>query len=124
MGRKQIATITQDVIDALGLDCAHGTPIYLGDSNIKHMKQSHPADYEKYAPHMEEILNTPEYIGINPTDDSIEYVREYMDEDAEYVKVAVRVSVSGNYYARSLYTLRPARVRNFIAKGTLKDLRT
>ena len=124
MSREQIAVITQEVIEALGLDCSPSTPIYLGDYNIEHMKESHPADYNKYERHIEEILNKPEYVGFNPTDESIEYVREYKDKNAEYVKVAVRVSLSGDYYARSLYTLRPARVESFIKKGTLKDLRT
>lgn len=124
MSREQIAVITQEVIDALGLDCSPSTPIYLGDYNIEHMKESHPADYNKHERHIEEILNNPEYVGINPTDESIEYVREYKNENAEYVKVAVRVALSGDYYARSLYSLRPARVESFIKKGTLKDLRT
>ena len=46
---------------------------------------------------------------------------EYFIND-EYVKVAVRVSASNTYYARSLYILNPNRVKNFIAKGTLKKL--
>ena len=37
----------------------------------------------------------------------------------EYVKVAVRISSSGIFYARSLYVLNSNRVKNFINKGTL-----
>ena len=65
------------------------------------------------------ILATPDYVGQNPTDGSIEYVKEFLLA-GEYVKVAVRLSQSDRYYARSLYVLNNNRVRNYIAKGTLK----
>ena len=42
--------------------------------------------------------------------------------DDEFVKVAVRLSGGGALYARSLYILKPNRVKNFIAKGTLKKV--
>ena len=120
---QPIAAVTAEVINALGLDCEADAPIYLGRSNIEHMKESHPEDYEKYSGYIAEILNAPEYVGQNPSDGSIEYVREYKSEQGEFVKVAVRVSHSGRYYARSLYVLRPSRVQNFIRKGTLKPLK-
>lgn len=37
----------------------------------------------------------------------------------KYVKVAVRISSSGIFYARYLYVLNSNRVKNFINKGTL-----
>lgn len=37
----------------------------------------------------------------------------------KYVKVAVRISSSEIFYARSLYVLNSNRVKNFINKGTL-----
>ncbi|WP_037353771.1 PBECR2 nuclease fold domain-containing protein [Selenomonas sp. FC4001] len=119
---KPIAHISKKVIDALGLDITENTPIYLGESNIKHMKQRHFADYDEYGDVIADILNQPEYVGKNPKDDSIEYVREYKRTNDEFVKVAVRISLKGRYYARSLYVLSANRVRNFIRKGTLKDL--
>jgi hypothetical protein len=122
MKKAPIATITENVIRALKLDCEAGVPIYLGKSNIEHMEQSHPEAYAKYSKNISEILNKPEYVGLNPSDGSIEYVKEYRAEQGEFVKVAVRVSLSGRYYARSLYVLNPNRVRNFVRKGTLKHL--
>jgi len=62
-------------------------------------------------------------VGMNPKDGSIEYVREFL-LDGEFVKVAVRVSGSGNLYARSLYVLNRQRVHNFIQSGTLKKVLT
>ncbi|SHK39512.1 hypothetical protein SAMN05216582_103103 [Selenomonas ruminantium] len=119
---KPIAHFSKSVIDALGLDVAENTPIFIGESNIKHMKQSHPGDYDKYGEFKEDILKNPDYVGRNPKDDSIEFVREYRIDNDDFVKVAVRISLKGRYYARSLYVLNANRVRNFIKKGTLKDL--
>lgn len=53
--------------------------------------------------------------------DSIEFTKEYFI-NGEYAKVAVRVSSSNIYYARSMYILNPHRIKNFIAKGTLKKV--
>lgn len=116
---KVVGTISDRVSHVLGLNIETGTPIYLGESNIQHMLQRHPADYQKYGDKIPEILANPDYVGTNPTDSSIEYVKEFLINH-EYVKVAVRISGTGKYFARSLYVLNKNRVRNFIEKGTLK----
>ncbi len=103
----------------LGLTVTGDRNIYISATNIAHMTSSHPADYAKYGGQIQTILAAPDYVGQNPKDGSIEYVKEYR-VDNEFVKVAVRVSGSGRYYARSLYILNNNRVKNYIAKGTLK----
>lgn len=60
------------------------------------MKKSHPADFAKYGADLKTILAAPDYVGQNPTDGSIEYVKEYVI-NGEYVKVAVRIAGSGRY---------------------------
>lgn len=121
MDIKQVGTISKKVIDCLKLPIAVNTPILLGPTNINHMKSNHPNDYHKYGSHIQSILNNPDYIRSNPKDNSIEYVKEFKINN-EYVKVAVRISNSGQWYARSLYTLNNSRVANFIKKGTLIKL--
>lgn len=83
------------------------------------MQSSHPADFAKYGTEIINILAYPDYVGQNPSDGSIEYVKEFL-KDGEYVKVAVRLSQADRFYARSLYILNNSRVKNYIAKGTLK----
>lgn len=117
--QRTVGEISDQVIQLLGLNENAGTPIYLGETNVQHMMQKHPVDYLKYGDRIPEILSVPDYVGMNPKDGSIEYVKEFIIE-GEYVKVAVRISGTGKYYARSLYVLNPNRVHNFIAKGTLK----
>ena len=119
--RQQIGKLNKNVIQLLGLSVPCNTPIYISDTNILHMQTSHPADYQKYGNDIRTILKFPDYVGINPKDNSIEFANEYVI-NGEYVKVAVRVSASNIYYARSLYVLNPIRVKNYIAKGYLKKL--
>jgi len=72
------------------------------------MDVSSSCEYAKYGIHIRNIINTPDYIGINPGDSSIEYIKDFTI-DNEYVKVAVRVSQSGKYFTRSLFTRNRAR---------------
>lgn len=119
---NQVGTITEEIIDILGItNIKPNTPILLGDTNIQHMKSSHPEDYQKYSSHIINILASPDYVGINKKDNSIEYVKEFK-VDNNFVKVAVRISLNGNVFARSIYVLNKNRVNNFINKGTLKKV--
>ena len=116
---KQVGILCQRVIDLLGLSMTEGQSILLGESNVAHMVSRHPADYAKYGQYIPAILSAPDYVGENPTDGSIEYVKDFQI-NGEFVKVAVRLSGGGTLYARSLYVLNHNRVINFIQKGTLK----
>ncbi len=119
MKAQQIGTFQANVIAALGLSVAPGTPIYLGKSNIAHMLAKHSEDYAKYGDQISIILNSPDYIRTNSKDGSVEYVKEFQI-NGEFVKVAVRVTGAGTWFVRSLYVLNNNRVQNFINKGTLK----
>lgn len=119
--KTKIGNFSAHIIEILELDIPVGTPIYIADSNIKHMKTSHPDDFKKYGAELNNIIASPDYVGKNAKDDSIEFTKEFCI-NGEFVKVAVRVSTRNIYYARSLYVLNPNRDKNFIAKGTLKKL--
>lgn len=116
--KRQIGQFSSHIIELLNLNIKAGTPIYISDTNLEHMKSSHPEDFIKYGNDIEFIIANPDYVGKNMKDDSIEFTKEYLI-DGEFVKVAVRVSSSGIFYARSMYILNSNRVKNFIQKGTL-----
>ena len=118
---QEVGKLSARVISLLGSSLKVGQPIYLGPGNIAHMQNRHPADYAKYGQYIPLILSQPDYVGENPKDGSIEYVKDFQI-NGEYVKVAVRLSGGGTLYARSLYVLNPNRVHNFIQKGTLKKV--
>lgn len=118
---KRIGVLSDKIINLLNISYIADNKIYIGDSNIEHMKKSHPLDYLKYKDEIPNILANPDYVGINKKDNSIEYVKEYKIND-DFVKVAVRVSNNNKLYARSLYILNKKRVQSFIEKGTLKKI--
>ena len=113
---KQVGVITAQVIRILGLSIEADTPIFLGDSNIAHMKSEHETDYWLYGELIEEIIMSPTYVGYRKG--SIEYIKELSD----FVKVAVRVSSDNIYFARTLYSLNPDKVEKMVAKGNLYPL--
>jgi len=121
MINPKLGEISEEIASLLELDCASGAEIYIGRANIDHMKNRHKEDYAKYGMYISDILDEPDYVGINPKDNSIEFVKKF-PADNDYVKVAVRASGGGKYFARSLYILNPSRVNNFLANGTLKPL--
>lgn len=114
-----VGEVTEDIARLLGITLPADSAIYFGPGNLDHMKKRHPDDFSRYGSQLVNILAAPDYVGQNPTDGSIEFVKEFLLA-GEYVKVAVRLSQSDRFYARSLYVLNNNRVKNFIAKGTLK----
>lgn len=117
-GVKQIGKISQGVIDLLGLQLAYDTPILIGRANVEHIKNRHPYEYDKYYCDIEHILEKPDYVGRNPNDESIIFVKEYQ-VDAEYIRVAVKVTANNKCYAKTLHLLSTCNVERYIEKGTL-----
>ena len=66
MDKRKIGSFSQEVIELLELKINTGTPIYIGTSNIEHIKIRHPYEYEKYFPYISDIISTPNYVGKIP----------------------------------------------------------
>ena len=118
-----IAYITQPVISALNLDIPANTPVFIGDTNIEHIKKRHPYEYEKYFSDISSIINLPDYVGLNPKDGSMLFVKLYRIND-EYIRVAVKISSSGKCYVKTLHLLSTCNAERYLEKGTLKKLDT
>ena len=117
-----IGHFSKTVIETLDLhNIPAGTPIFIGESNVEHIKSRHPYEYEKYFCDIRGIIKNPDFVGINPSDSSIAFVKEYLIA-SEYVKVAVRITGGGTYFAKSLHSLSTYNAERYIAKGTLKKL--
>jgi len=96
-----------------------GTPIFVGDSNIKHMKDDHAEDFAKYADLLEAILATPDFLAKHPKNDSVEYIKVF---EPDHVLVAVRVSSAGVLYARTLFVMNDEKVKTYKEHGFMKPL--
>ena len=117
MDKQKIGSFSQKVIELLQLDITVGTPIYIGSSNVEHIKSRHPYEYDKYFPYISDIISTPDYVGRNPSDKSISFVKFYQMGE-EYVRVAVRVTTNGTAFAKTLHLLSTANAEKYIEKGT------
>jgi hypothetical protein len=116
-----VGYITQEIIDILNLDIKNNTPIYIGDSNIEHIKNRHRYEFDKYFNDIEIILNSPDYIGLNPKDGSILYVKLYKI-NGEYIRIAVKITSHGMCFAKTLHLLSTCNAERYIEKGTLIKL--
>lgn len=121
MEKQKIGSFSQEVIELLELNIIAGTPIYIGPSNIEHIKSRHPYEYEKYFPYISDIISAPSYVGRNPADQSITFVK-FFQTGEEYVRVAVRVTTNGTAFAKTLHLLSTVNAERYIEKGTLKTL--
>ena len=117
MATRQVGTIDEKTIMLLGLDITPGTPILLGESNITHMRESHPEAYEKYFSNLEAILSAPDYVNLNPKDGSIKYIKT-LDE---HVVIGVRVSTKGKAFARTIFTIEEWKFNQYADGGYLKE---
>jgi len=122
MNQKRIVGfISAAVIETLGETgrAYHaGDEIYIGDSNIDHMKRRHLSDYLKYHDKISIIISEPDFLGINDDDGSLEYVKVF----SEHVKLAVRVAGDDKLYVRAMYAVLKSRTEYFIKTGRLKPL--
>ncbi|MCD7743733.1 MAG: hypothetical protein LUI13_00295 [Lachnospiraceae bacterium] len=118
---KPIAYISKKVIEILKLDLGADTPVYLGDTNTAHIKNRHPYEYSRYLSDIGAIINEPDYVGLSPKDNSIMFVKLY-EMYGEYIRVAVKASQRGVYFAKTLHLLSTCNAERYIEKGTLKKL--
>ena len=115
---QQIGFFSEKVVDLLKLDIEINTPIYIGDSNIEHIKNRHPYEYDLYFSKIDDIISNPDYVGQNPSDKSIAFVKTYQ-LDSEFIRVAVRITPSGRHFAKTLHLLSTHNAERYIEKGTL-----
>ena len=77
------------------------------------MKTKHPNDFNKYGNNIADIISNPIYLARNEKKQSIEFIKEFKI-DNDFVLVAVRVSGSGNYFARTMYIMSDEKVEKYL----------
>lgn len=121
MRPTEIGKINEIVIKILNLSLDPDTPVFMGETNLQHMKDEHPDDFLKYGDKIVEILKTPDFVAQHPKKDSIEYIKKFYDEEIEdYVLVAVRATKSEIHFARTLFVMADDKVIQYNKKNALK----
>ncbi|MEH7440481.1 PBECR2 nuclease fold domain-containing protein [Neobacillus drentensis] len=124
MKPEKVGQISEIVISILNLSVDPDAPIFLGETNLEHMKKEHPDDFEKYRGKIAEILEEPDYVAKHPKKDSIEYIKKYYDEQKkDYVLVAVRATTNGIHFAKTLFVMADRKVEKYKAKGAFKEIK-
>lgn len=116
-----IGNLDKFIIDIFDLDFKAEQPIYIGESNLSHMKSEHPGDFEAYGGKIKEIINNPDYIAKHPQkkNSAIEYIKVYKNKNDEYVLVAVRATGKGTLFARTLFVMDSEKVEKYKNKNAL-----
>lgn len=118
---KNVGYLKQEIIDNLKLNVTINTPIYLGDININHIKNKHPYEHECYFEYIEDIIDKPDYYGINPKDGSIMLIKIF-EISGNNVRIGIKLTEEGKLYMKTLHMLNSFNFERFIAKGTIKRL--
>ncbi len=118
---KIVGYLKQEIIDNLKLNTTTDVPIYLGDVNINHIKNKHPYEYECYFDYIEEIIDNPDYYGINPKDKNIMLIKTFEINDNN-VRIGIKLTHDGKLYMKTLHMLNSFNFERFLEKGTIKRL--
>lgn len=116
---KPVGKLNKKVIKLLELEYKNEISIYIGDNNLKHIEKQHPLDYVKYVPDIPNIIKYPTYVALNPNQCSIEYIKEYKN-DNKFVLVAVRVTTKGRMFVRTLFTMTERKKNIYLENGYAK----
>jgi len=73
----------------------------------------------KYINNISDIINNPDYIGVNPNESgiSIEFVKKYNDN----VMIGIKLNVEDNYlYVSTMHDITASKISNRLFSGRLK----
>lgn len=101
LGRYKTKIITDEII--------------LTEERIKHIREHHPGDYEKYGRYIFEIINNPDYIiNDNKNIDTILYMKT-ISESNKNIQIVVRLNTNKNEKDKynSILTLWKIKTRTY-----------
>lgn len=94
--------------------------IYRSKGLPAHMLKSRHEKCLKYIDYIPDIINHPDYIGINPNEtrtDSIELIKRYKDN----ILIGIKLDKSRNYlYISTMYDIQESKIQRRLHSGRLK----
>lgn len=121
--RRQVGFLTEKIIMLGQLpDTWHPGPVWIGPSNISHMRRRHPDDFDRYFRLIPAILRHPTHIGLHPDGASIVFIKS-SGANGRAVLVAVRASSFGELFVRSLFSLSSRKLELYIKSGRARPVR-
>jgi len=114
-----IGVLTQEVINLLGLNLTE-KEIIIWKDRIKYIEKhksdfTSEDDYRLHVESMPEIISNPDYVGIHPKGDSIQYIKKIN----KIMLVGIRIKLRGKLVVRSCYPISQSKLDTYIQSGTL-----
>lgn len=86
--------------------------LILTEERIKHIKEHHPGDYEKYEVYIKEIIKEPDYIlEDNKNKDTILFLKQ-ISEDDKNVQIVIKLNTNKEKLERKNSILTLWKIRN------------
>lgn len=111
--------INKEIKDILNLKIEIDEIIFSKEGIRKHILKRKHYDVLKYFDEIENIINFPDYVGINPNVDkkSFECIK-CLDKN---VLVAIKINkTKNNFYIASMYTINDHKLKSRILSGRIK----
>ena len=115
----KVGRLTQDIINLLNLN-RDECDIVLWEDRLKYIEKhkvnfDDESDFEKHIARIPEIIDSPDYVGKHPADNSIQYIKR-LDK---LMIVAIRIKNQGNLAFRTAYPLSEEQLADYIKCGTV-----
>ncbi len=117
-----IGTLTLEIIEFLNLNRETGN-IILWEDRLKYIEK-HKTDFAtdiEYLRHIEQIPNiieNPDYVGLHPSDNSIQYIKRIN----RLMLVGVRIRNTGDLNFRSCYPISEQTLQNYLKSNTVREI--
>lgn len=118
-----VGRLEKKIVDLLGINLAEMDILFSKDKieyTKKHINDFN--DYESFKKHVEatpDIIAEPDYVGVHPNGQSIEFIKEI----DEITLVAVRIKPVGILWVKSVFPITRSKLNSYLKSGTLKKLK-
>ena len=114
----KIGVLTKEIIDLLGLN-RDICDIILWEDRFKYIEKhkgdfKNEIDFERHIAAIPEVIENPDYIGVHPHKNSLEFIKRI----DELLIVVVRIKQKGDLAFRTAYPLSEKQLQDYLKSGT------
>ena len=113
-----VGSLSENIINLFNLSYEKDSKILLTKDRKKHMlkHKNEFSDFEKTYSRIDEIIQNPEFVGMHPSGESIEFIKR-LDET-----VLVAVRLNKNLNVKTMYVISETKLNNYVKSGRTKKI--
>lgn len=120
--KVKIGELTQEVIDLLSIQ-RKPCNIVMWSERLKHTEKHKinfktEEEYNEAIKNIPNIIREPDYVGLHPTDNSIQYIKQIN----KLMLIGIRMKPEGEISYRTAYPITESQLKDYIRKGRVKKL--